>query len=46
MNELMPSLRHQNPKLFTNVEVRAKQEPIDLTFLGIQVWSIPKQLQK
>jgi hypothetical protein len=42
----MQGLRHQNPNLCTNVDIKAKHELVDLKFLGIQVQSILKQLHK
>jgi hypothetical protein len=46
LDNIVQGLRHQNPNLFTKDEIKSKHEPIDLKFLGIQVWSIPKQLHK
>jgi hypothetical protein len=42
----MQGLRHQNPHLFMNLDINVEHELVDLTFLGIQVWSIPKQLHE
>jgi hypothetical protein len=42
----MQGLRHLNPNLCTYANVKAKQEPVDLNFLSIQVWSISKKLHK
>jgi hypothetical protein len=46
LNDIMQGLRHQNPNLCMNVDIKAKQEPVDLKFLGIQVQSILKKLHK
>jgi hypothetical protein len=42
----MQGLRHHNPNLFMNADIKANQEPVDLKFLSIQVQSIPKQLHE
>ena len=42
----MQGLRHQNPNLCMYANIKAKQEPVDLNFLSIQVQSIPKKLHK
>jgi hypothetical protein len=46
LDDIMQGLRHQNPNLCTNDDIKAKHEPTDLKFLGIQVRSIPKKLHK
>jgi hypothetical protein len=46
LDDIMKGLRHQNPNLCTIADIKAKHEPVDLKFLGIQVWIIPKQLHK
>jgi hypothetical protein len=46
MDDIMQGLRHHNPNLCMNVDIKDKQEPVDLKFLNIQVQSIPKQLHK
>jgi hypothetical protein len=46
LDNIMQGPRHQNPNLCTNVDIKAKQEPVDLKFLVIQVQSIPKKLHK
>jgi hypothetical protein len=42
----MQGLRHPNSNLCTNVDIKEKQEPVDLKFIGIQVCIILKRLHK
>jgi hypothetical protein len=46
MDNIMQGLRHLNPNLCVNVDIKTKHEPVDLKFLDIQVQSIPKHLHK
>ena len=46
LDDIMQGSRHQNPNLCMNVDIKAKQEPLDLKFIGIQVRSISKKLHK
>ena len=46
MDHVVQGLRHQDPNLFMQAVVKAKNEPVDLEILSVKVQSIPKKLHK